>query len=81
LINCLRARGVSATEVFRGSKLASAADDKTLERAKAMRMPFGKHRHKLLRDVPQSYLRWAKDNCKNMSVNLRDAISVILEGC
>jgi uncharacterized protein (DUF3820 family) len=45
-----------------------------------MRMPFGRHRHKLLRDVPLSYLRWAKKNCSNMSADLRDAIDIILKG-
>jgi Putative quorum-sensing-regulated virulence factor len=81
LINCLRSRGVSTGEVFRASpNPASSAADSELARAKAMRMPFGKHRHKFLCDVPLAYLRWAKDNCKNMSPNLRDAIAVILEG-
>jgi hypothetical protein len=80
LINCLHSRGVSASEVFRASKPASRDADNVLARALAMRMPFGRHRHKPLRDVPLSYLRWARDNCHNMSVNLRDAISVILEG-
>jgi hypothetical protein len=80
LINCLRARGVSAAEVFRSSKPTSArADDTALARAMAKRMPFGKHRGKLLRDVPLSYLRWARDNCSNMSADLRAAISVILQ--
>jgi hypothetical protein len=80
LINRLRQRGVSAAKVFRGSELAPPAADETLARAKAMRMPFAKHRHKLLRYVPLSYLRWAKDNCKNMTPDLRHAISVILKG-
>jgi Putative quorum-sensing-regulated virulence factor len=79
LITCLRTRGVSAAEVFSVSKPSSSRDGGTLARALTMRMPFGKHRHKLLRDVPLSYLRWAKYNCTNMSAGLRDAITVILE--
>jgi hypothetical protein len=62
-----------------GSTPASSVAGATLARALAMRMPFGKHKHKPLRDVPLSYLRWAQDNCHNMSVSLRNAISVILE--
>lgn len=80
LINCLRARGVSTSRVFRAPKPATSgvAGNTTLARALAMRMPFGKHKHKLLRDVPLPYLRWARDNCNNMSAGLRDAITVIL---
>jgi Putative quorum-sensing-regulated virulence factor len=81
LIDCLRTRGISAAEVFRASKLSTpSTDNGELARAGAMRMPFGKYKHKPLRDVPLSYLRWARDNCKNMSASLRDAISVILKG-
>jgi hypothetical protein len=81
IISLLRARGVLTAEVFRVSKPTSAgADDTTQTRAKAVRMPFGKHRHKLLRDIPLSYLRWARDNCRNMSADLRDAISTVLKG-
>jgi len=81
LVSYLRARGVSAAEVFRASKLSTpSTDNGELARAKAMRMPFGKHRHKLLRDVPLSYLRWARDNCSNMNADLRDAIGIILKG-
>jgi hypothetical protein len=57
IISLLRARGVSTAQVFRVSKPTSTgADDTTLARAKAMRMTFGRHKHKLLRDVPLSYL-------------------------
>jgi Putative quorum-sensing-regulated virulence factor len=80
IISLLRARGVSTAQVFRVSKPTSAvAGDTTLARALAMRMPFGKHRHKLLRDIPLSYLHWARDNCRNMSASLRDSITVILQ--
>ena len=79
IISLLRARGVSTAQIFRGSKPSWSRDSETLARAKAMRMPFGRHRNKLLRDVPLSYLYWAKDNCKNISADLRDAIRVILK--
>ena len=66
LISCLRARGVSTSDVFRsGSKPKPASfrtESSELARAKTTRMTFGRHRGKLLRDVPLSYLRWARDN-------------------
>jgi hypothetical protein len=57
LINALRARRVLAATVLHGSTPASSAVDTTLARGLAMRMPFGKHKHKPLRDVPIPYLR------------------------
>ena len=39
-----------------------------------MRMPFGKHRGKELRDVPESYLLWVLDNIAELSPTLRLAI-------
>jgi hypothetical protein len=87
LIALLRARGVSTAEIFRNwkpawPKAAARNRNQRTERAHSLatRMPFGEHRHKLLRDVPLSYLRWALHNCQNMSAGLRDQISVILEG-
>jgi hypothetical protein len=73
-------RGVSTAQVFLAYKPPSSRDGETLACAKATRMPFGKYRRKLLRDIPLSYLRWAKYNCENMSPSLRDAISVVLKG-
>jgi hypothetical protein len=79
LINALRARGVSTVEVMRyGSTPASSTVDTTLARALATRMPFGKYKHRPLRDVPLSYLHWTRDNCHNMSATLRDAILIVL---
>ena len=44
-----------------------------------MIMPFGKHRGKQLRDVPEPYLVWVLDNCNDISPTLRWAIEEVLE--
>ena len=83
LISLLRTRGVSAAQIFQRHHApktsATNVDGKTLSRALATRMPFGKHKHKQLCNVPVDYLVWARINCRNMSVGLREAISVVLE--
>lgn len=43
-----------------------------------VRMPFGKHRGKLLGDVPVSYLAWLLRECGNMEPPLRDAVDAEL---
>ncbi|PYK64936.1 MAG: hypothetical protein DME50_10945 [Verrucomicrobia bacterium] len=80
LIRSLRERGISATELFRGSQLKPkpAAIDPALERAYATVMPFGKHKGKRLRDIPVSYLVWAESNCTNASAGLLRAITKVL---
>lgn len=39
-----------------------------------MRMTFGQHRGKELSEVPDQYLIWALENCRNMPSMLRFAI-------
>jgi hypothetical protein len=86
LIKSLRERGVSAADMFRGFKPATAfkparaTSDPDLERAFAVRMPFGKYKGKQLRDVPLDYLVWVRINCLNASVALRRAITRVLDG-
>jgi hypothetical protein len=43
-----------------------------------MFMPFGKHRGRLLEDVPHSYLLWVLDNCRTISPTLRREIERVL---
>ena len=43
-----------------------------------MRMPFGKHKHKLLEDVPRDYLLWVLDNCDNLSPTLKAEVRRVL---
>lgn len=44
-----------------------------------MKMPFGKHKGRPLKDVPDDYLLWVVDNCKSVSPTLLQAIKVRLE--
>jgi putative quorum-sensing-regulated virulence factor len=78
LINSLRSRGISAGELFRGKQPVPAAVDSELAHALVVRMPFGKHRGKCLRDIPADYLIWVNINCSNASVGLRRAIATVL---
>ncbi|NLS92743.1 MAG: hypothetical protein GXX96_11360 [Planctomycetaceae bacterium] len=43
-----------------------------------MRMPFGKHRGKLLETIPHDYLLWVLDNCDNLSPTVRNEVQRIL---
>lgn len=43
-------------------------------------MPFGKHKGKLLEDVPTDYLAWVLDNCSELRPTLRQAIEQVLFG-
>jgi len=38
-------------------------------------MPFGKHKGTKLKDVPQSYVRWALDNIADLDPDLREALA------
>jgi uncharacterized protein (DUF3820 family) len=42
-----------------------------------MKMPFGKHKGKPLREVPKDYLRWLQAECK-LSASMREAIEQVL---
>jgi hypothetical protein len=44
-----------------------------------VRLHFGKHKNKLLEDVPCDYLAWALENCNNISMWLKAAIARELE--
>lgn len=44
-----------------------------------MKMPFGKHKGRSLDDVPDDYLLWVIDTCKNASPTLLQAIRTRLE--
>ena len=78
LITSLRSRGISAGELFRGKQPVPAAADSELAHALVVRMPFGKHKGKCLRDIPADYLIWVNINCSNASVGLRRAIATVL---
>lgn len=46
-----------------------------------MRMPFGKHRGREIRDCPIDYLRWCLDNVEFRNPALRRAIRNHVEWC
>jgi hypothetical protein len=43
-----------------------------------MRMPFGKHRRLLLREIPTDYLEWLADTC-DLKPRLRRAVELELD--
>ena len=43
------------------------------------RISFGKHRGKLLTEIPVGYLRWVLANCSSVSPALRDEIRYVIQ--
>ena len=39
-------------------------------------MPFGKHKNKDIKDVPDSYLTWMLENCNNIDDLFRKSIKI-----
>jgi uncharacterized protein (DUF3820 family) len=68
------------TILLRNTVSKSADPDTALERARRRVMPFGKHRGRKLDAIEPSYLRWALRECSNLSLGLREAIKIVLEG-
>lgn len=77
LIRKLRERNVSADDLFVKSNSGKFNTPSIYGR---QRMPFGKYEGEMLANIPEDYLLWALQNCRNMKPNLRNAIkSVIYE--
>jgi uncharacterized protein (DUF3820 family) len=81
LFHSLRKRGVTSEEVIgeTGGNPPLSAD--LLARARRLRMPFGKHRGRPLMVIEASYLRWALRDCHCLSLDLREAIQLVLRHC
>ncbi len=52
----------------------SAASYETTAQSIGDRLPFGKHRGKRLRDVPEHYLSWLRFNVPDLDANLKAAV-------
>ena len=48
----------------------------TRDEAGEVTLPFGKHRDKMLKDVPRDYLRWLHEDAEIKKDELRTALSV-----
>jgi hypothetical protein len=49
-----------------------------LDRARILKMPFGRHRGRRLDVIEPDYLKWALANCRCLSLSLREAIGLVL---
>ena len=73
-VRSLRKRGVTVADLIEQEQ----PDYNMLPSYMDMRMEFGKHKGKLLVDVPGEYLVWVLSNCTNISIRLRAAITELL---
>jgi uncharacterized protein (DUF3820 family) len=79
LIESLRRRGMRPEALILGSELrAPSESDTPLDKARRLKMPFGKHRGRRLDVIDPSYLRWALRECSALSLSLRQAIRLVL---
>ena len=42
--------------------------------------PFGKHKGKRIRAIPQAYLKWVLDNVARLDTDLKSAIAAVVAG-
>jgi hypothetical protein len=77
LFRSLRQRGVSAEQMI-ASYAQQTSAMRQLEAARGRVVDFGKFRGKTVGEVPGWYLRWALKNCRDMSYNLRRAMTLML---
>jgi hypothetical protein len=75
LMQSLRRRGMRPEALIAGmpSRL-----DTPLERARRLKMPFGRHRGRRLDVIEPAYLQWALRECSGLSLDLREAIRLVL---
>jgi hypothetical protein len=77
LIRALRSRGIGPEEICRGSELPAPPKRPAFDPG-AVRMPWGKHQGKRLREIPPKYLRFVLWKCVNADPDLLDAIRAYL---
>jgi uncharacterized protein (DUF3820 family) len=81
LIQSLRRRGMRPEALILGSQLLALSRlDTPLERARRLKMPFGKHKGRRLDAIEPSYLKWALREASCLSLGLREAIQIVLKG-
>ena len=73
LVESWRRRGLSAETL-----LAPAPLLEPLDRARRLKMPFGRHRGRRLDVIEPPYLRWVLRECSGLSLDLREAIALVL---
>jgi hypothetical protein len=76
LIRSLRARGVRPEAIITGAELEERQAPSL--RPGDMLMPFGKHRGRPLRSIPEPYLLWCLRACDNLQPELKSAIKTVL---
>jgi uncharacterized protein (DUF3820 family) len=79
LIQSLRRRGMRPEALILGTELrAPSRADMSLERARRLKMPFGKHKGRRLDVIEPAYLHWALRKCTCLSLDLQEAIRLVL---
>jgi hypothetical protein len=79
LIQSLRRRGMRPEALILGSQLLAPSLSHTpLERARRLKIPFGRHKGRRLDVIEPSYLRWALRESSCLSLDLREAIKLVL---
>jgi hypothetical protein len=76
-VESLRRRGVKAEAFTRPLQPPELFPTK-LDRARVLKMPFGRHRGRRLDVIEPDYLKWALANCRCLSLSLREAIQLVL---
>jgi uncharacterized protein (DUF3820 family) len=81
LIESLRRRGMRPEVLILGSQLQPPLQPGTaLAIARRRVMPFGRHRGRRLDAIEPDYLKWALRECSCLSLGLREAIKIVLQG-
>jgi uncharacterized protein (DUF3820 family) len=81
LFQNLRRRRMRPEALILGSQLqAPSLPETALAIARRRVMPFGKHRGRHLEAIEPSYLKWALRECSCLSLGLREAIEIVLQG-
>jgi uncharacterized protein (DUF3820 family) len=77
LVRSWRQRGVSAEQVVAAFAQRTFAL-RQLEAARGYLVNFGKYKGRSVGELPPNYIRWALEECDNLSFNLRRAMEIVL---
>jgi uncharacterized protein (DUF3820 family) len=78
LFRSLRRRGVDAEQLI-ASMTQSTWAMRELSSARGYVMTFGQYKGKTVGQVPRDYIEWALRECRNLSLNLRRAMQIVLK--